>query len=57
MTMNTTLGLSPPNEEDSPPQHVLDVGTGTGIWAIDYADAHPNSTVIGVNLLPIQHTL
>ncbi len=29
---------------------VLDVGTGTGIWAIDFADAHPESTVLGVDL-------
>ena len=33
---------------------VLDVGTGTGIWAIDFADAHPDSTVVGVDLSPIQ---
>ncbi|KAK4446864.1 secondary metabolism regulator LAE1 [Podospora aff. communis PSN243] len=56
LTMNTTLGLSPPNEQDAPPQQVLDIGTGTGIWAIDYADAHPDSTVIGVDLSPIQPT-
>jgi hypothetical protein len=30
---------------------VLDVGTGTGIWAIDFADAHPESSVIGVDLV------
>ncbi|KAF3799463.1 Secondary metabolism regulator laeA [Colletotrichum gloeosporioides] len=33
---------------------VLDVGTGTGIWSIDYADEHPEATVIGVDLSPIQ---
>ncbi|PVH79468.1 S-adenosyl-L-methionine-dependent methyltransferase [Cadophora sp. DSE1049] len=33
---------------------VLDVGTGTGIWAIDFADEHPESEVIGVDLSPIQ---
>ncbi|EFQ26057.1 methyltransferase domain-containing protein [Colletotrichum graminicola M1.001] len=33
---------------------VLDIGTGTGIWAMDYADAHPEAVVIGVDLSPIQ---
>ncbi|KAF8457878.1 S-adenosyl-L-methionine-dependent methyltransferase [Kalaharituber pfeilii] len=36
------------------PQHVLDVGTGTGIWAIDFADQHPESQVLGNDLSPIQ---
>ncbi|OLN96465.1 hypothetical protein CCHL11_00865 [Colletotrichum chlorophyti] len=35
-------------------RRVLDIGTGTGIWAMDYADAHPLATVIGVDLSPIQ---
>lgn len=33
---------------------VLDLGTGTGIWAIDYATAHPEAEVIGLDLSPIQ---
>lgn len=32
----------------------LDIGTGTGIWAIDFADEHPETTVIGTDLSPIQ---
>ncbi|KEZ39563.1 hypothetical protein SAPIO_CDS9465 [Scedosporium apiospermum] len=35
-------------------QNVLDVGCGTGAWAIEFADAHPSSQVIGVDLSPIQ---
>lgn len=30
------------------------MGTGTGIWAVDYADAHPGAEVVGVDLSPIQ---
>ena len=35
-------------------QHVLDVGTGTGIWALDFGDAHPETKVLGIDLSPIQ---
>jgi SAM-dependent methyltransferase len=34
--------------------HVLDVGTGTGIWAIDFADKYPSAHVIGTDLSPVQ---
>ncbi|KZL66337.1 SAM-dependent methyltransferase, partial [Colletotrichum tofieldiae] len=36
------------------PQKVLDLGTGTGIWAIDFADEFPSADVIGVDISPIQ---
>ncbi|TEA17258.1 Secondary metabolism regulator LAE1 [Colletotrichum sidae] len=35
-------------------KRVLELGTGTGVWALDYAEAHPDATVIGVDLSPIQ---
>ncbi|KAB8208576.1 S-adenosyl-L-methionine-dependent methyltransferase [Aspergillus parasiticus] len=35
-------------------ENVFDIGTGTGIWAIDFADTHPNARVIGTDLSPIQ---
>ncbi|KAK2029168.1 methyltransferase [Colletotrichum zoysiae] len=36
------------------PHAVLDLGTGTGIWAIDFADEYPSADVIGVDISPIQ---
>lgn len=36
---------------------VLDIGTGTGIWAMDFADEHPESSVIGIDISPIQPPL
>ncbi|KAJ5355250.1 uncharacterized protein N7496_012462 [Penicillium cataractarum] len=35
-------------------QRALDIGTGTGIWAIDFADSYPSAEVIGTDLSPIQ---
>ncbi|KAM0549193.1 hypothetical protein ACHAPJ_009502 [Fusarium lateritium] len=54
VTFNDKLGLSPPNSFESSAKRVLDLGTGTGIWAIDYADEHPQAEVIGIDLSPIQ---
>lgn len=36
---------------------VLDAGCGIGHWVIDFAEQHPHSEVIGVDLSPIQPTL
>ncbi|KAK4245214.1 S-adenosyl-L-methionine-dependent methyltransferase, partial [Corynascus novoguineensis] len=44
------LGLAPVER----PRRVLDLGTGTGIWAIEYAEENPNSEVLGTDLSPIQ---
>lgn len=33
---------------------ILDIGTGTGIWAMDMGDKFPNAQVIGNELSPIQ---
>jgi trans-aconitate methyltransferase len=38
------------------PHGVLDIGTGTGIWAIEVADMYPSARVIGTDLSPIQPT-
>ncbi|KAK3314866.1 methyltransferase type 12 [Apodospora peruviana] len=36
------------------PQKILDVGTGTGIWAIDMGDEYPSAEITGIDLSPIQ---
>ncbi|KAH7413820.1 S-adenosyl-L-methionine-dependent methyltransferase [Phaeosphaeria sp. MPI-PUGE-AT-0046c] len=41
----------------APIKHVnraLDAGCGTGIWTIDFADEHPETEVLGVDLAPVQ---
>ncbi|KAF4998713.1 hypothetical protein FGRMN_3039 [Fusarium graminum] len=53
-----TLGLGDklylaPLEEDKI-QQVIDIGTGTGIWAIDFADKCPGVEIVGTELSPIQ---
>ncbi|ETI24408.1 hypothetical protein G647_03777 [Cladophialophora carrionii CBS 160.54] len=48
--LRNTLFLAPITH----PRAILDVGTGTGIWAMDAADAHPDAVVIGTDLSPIQ---
>ena len=46
------LFLAPLEEDEI--HHVLDVGTGTGLWAIDCGDQYPSATVVGTDLSPIQ---
>ncbi|RKK21267.1 hypothetical protein BFJ66_g17490 [Fusarium oxysporum f. sp. cepae] len=44
----------------TPPRNwkrILDLGTGTGIWAIEVADEHPEAEVLGVDLSPIQPSM
>ncbi|KAI1169720.1 S-adenosyl-L-methionine-dependent methyltransferase [Nemania sp. FL0916] len=38
----------------SHPQKILDLGTGTGIWAIEMAGRYPSAEVVGTDLSPIQ---
>jgi predicted O-methyltransferase YrrM len=38
------------------PGEILDIGTGTGIWAIDMADMFPSATITGTDLSPTQPT-
>ncbi|KAI0516895.1 S-adenosyl-L-methionine-dependent methyltransferase [Xylaria bambusicola] len=47
---NDRLALAPIQN----PPRVLDFGTGTGTWAIEFALQHPESDVLGTDLSPIQ---
>ncbi|KAK7448370.1 TAM domain methyltransferase [Colletotrichum acutatum] len=53
-TIGDRLGRAPPCDEDAKVGRVLDVGTGTGIWAIDFGELHPEAEVYGVDLSPNQ---
>ncbi|KAI9829801.1 MAG: hypothetical protein M1826_005378 [Phylliscum demangeonii] len=51
ITLDGRMHLAPigPN-----PQRILDLGTGTGIWAIEMGDLYPSAEIIGNDLSPIQ---
>ncbi|KAF7551167.1 hypothetical protein G7Z17_g5200 [Cylindrodendrum hubeiense] len=51
MTLNDRLFLAPIGDN---PARVLDIGTGTGIWAMDFGDQFPQTEVVGTDLSPIQ---
>ncbi|KAK7438950.1 methyltransferase domain-containing protein [Colletotrichum acutatum] len=51
LTWDGKLCMCPKNQGAN---RVLDIGTGTGIWAEEYADKHSEAVVIGVDLSPIQ---
>ncbi|KAK8031344.1 S-adenosyl-L-methionine-dependent methyltransferase [Apiospora arundinis] len=53
LLLNGNLFLAPLSQV---PETVLDVATGTGIWAIEFAEQFPTSTIIGTDLSPIQPT-
>lgn len=51
MALEDQLCLAPIGENV---QKVLDIGTGTGIWACDFADQYPSAEVTGTDISPIQ---
>jgi cyclopropane fatty-acyl-phospholipid synthase-like methyltransferase len=34
----------------------VDIGTGSGLWAIQVAEEYPNTRVIGTDISPVQPT-
>ncbi|KAK2050172.1 methyltransferase domain-containing protein [Colletotrichum somersetense] len=52
LMLDDRLGVAPPGKEGAQAGRVLDVGTGTGIWALNFADEHPEAEVCGVDLSP-----
>ncbi|KAJ0339351.1 hypothetical protein COL154_008867 [Colletotrichum chrysophilum] len=54
LTLDDRLGIAPPCREDAKVGRVLDVGTGTGIWAIQFGDDHPEADILGVDLSATQ---
>ncbi|TDZ32612.1 Secondary metabolism regulator LAE1 [Colletotrichum spinosum] len=54
LTFDNKLGTAPAAAEGSNVKRVLDVGTGSGIWAIEFGEEHPEAEVTGVDLSAIQ---
>ncbi|CAI6093769.1 unnamed protein product [Clonostachys chloroleuca] len=46
---DTRLPIEKPNFAE-PSFHILDVGTGTGIWAIEMALRYPQATILGMDI-------
>jgi metalloendopeptidase OMA1, mitochondrial len=42
------LHLAPITER--PLRRVLDIGTGTGVWAVDMGDLYPDAEILGTGL-------
>jgi SAM-dependent methyltransferase len=55
LLLNDQLFIAPVSEEtlNTPSNRVLDLGTGTGIWAMDMADKYP-AEILGVDIAATQ---
>ncbi|KAG9250261.1 S-adenosyl-L-methionine-dependent methyltransferase [Emericellopsis atlantica] len=53
LTLEGRLYLCPAGR-DRPIRTCLDAGTGTGSWALEFAQEHPDTEVIGIDISPIQ---
>ncbi|KAF8863917.1 S-adenosyl-L-methionine-dependent methyltransferase [Acephala macrosclerotiorum] len=50
LSFNNRLYLAPISSSDLEGKHVLDIGTGTGIWAIEFAKEHQDTQVLGFDI-------
>ncbi|KAI0473172.1 methyltransferase domain-containing protein [Xylariaceae sp. FL0804] len=46
-----------PFSREHPPKRILDLGTGTGMWAIEVAEEFESATIVGTDLSPVQPEL
>ncbi|KAL9630712.1 MAG: hypothetical protein Q9164_006282 [Protoblastenia rupestris] len=53
ITLGMKLFIAPISEK---PARILDIGTGTGIWAIEMGDEYPMAEIIGTDLSATQPT-
>ena len=51
LALHGKLFLAPIGDK---PLRILDIGTGTGIWAIELGDDYPEAEIIGTDLSPTQ---
>lgn len=56
LLLDSRLFTSPLTPEQLGGSKVLDLGTGTGCWAIEFADIFPHVQVLGNDLSPVQPT-
>ncbi|KAE9364099.1 S-adenosyl-L-methionine-dependent methyltransferase [Stipitochalara longipes BDJ] len=54
LTLDGELFIAPLKNLPGGLHNVLDIATGTGIWAMEFADQFPSAKVIGTDLSPIQ---
>ncbi|KAH6990430.1 hypothetical protein BKA56DRAFT_628146 [Ilyonectria sp. MPI-CAGE-AT-0026] len=52
LTFDGKLGLALPNKSGLQIKRVLDLGTGTGIWAMEFGDGHPGVHVTDSKFVP-----
>ncbi|KAL0777231.1 hypothetical protein CaCOL14_006749 [Colletotrichum acutatum] len=50
LMFDNKLGSAPLNERGTKIGRTLDLGTGSGIWAMEFGDEHPEAEVLGIDL-------